>query len=77
VPLYCFDIIDNGVFRRDDVGMELANLDEAREHAQALLSHMAYSKRPDGDGYVLECEVREQKRKPIYRSTLGYHSSFS
>ena len=77
MPLYYFDIIDNGVLCRDEVGTELANFDEAREHAQALLPHMARFKRPYGDEFTLECELRERNREPIYRGTLTYHSTRS
>lgn len=73
MPLYYFDIIDDGICNHDEFGIELADIHEAREQAQALLPDIARTEMPGGENHTFVCEVREEERGVVYRGSLVYH----
>ena len=76
MPFYYFDLIENGVLTRDDVGIDLVDVAEAREQAQAILPEMARAAATAADSQVFVCEVREAEGGPIYRGSLTYRGTF-
>ena len=75
MPLYFFDVIDNGALSRDDYGIELASFEEARDQAQVLLPDMARTELPGCDQHTFVCEVREEMRGLVYRGSLTYQGT--
>ena len=72
MPLYYFDIIDDGTMHRDEFGADLPGFEEARQQAQSLLPDIARDELPDGDEHTFVCEVREGERGIVYRGRLIY-----
>ena len=70
MPLYFFDIIDNGALSRDDHGIELASFEEARDQAQVLLPDIVRTELLGRDLHTFVCEVREEMRGMVYRGSL-------
>ena len=72
MPLYFFDVVDNGVVSRDEFGVELTGFDEARGEAIVLLPDIARDELPDGERHVFACWVRDERDRVVYRGTLTY-----
>ena len=75
MPLYFFDIIDNGAVNRDEFGIQLASFEEARDQAQVLLPDIARTELPGRDQHTVVCEVREEMRGLVYRGSLTYQGT--
>lgn len=71
MPRYHFDVTDTGRLTRDEEGLELPNLQEARKEAVAALADMAKDELPDGDHREFVVEVRHGRPEPILRATLS------
>ena len=72
MPLYFFDVIDDGVLSRDEFGMELVSFEEARDQAISLLPELAREQLPNGETHVFACEVRNGEDRVLYRGCLTY-----
>lgn len=72
MPLYFFDIIDDGHLSRDDFGLELVDFDEARDQAVVLLPDIARDELLGGELHVFICEVRDADNRVVYRGNLTY-----
>ena len=72
MPLYFFDVIDNGVLNRDEFGVDLEGFQDARDQAIALLPDIARAELPDGERHTFACWVRDERGRVIYRGTLTY-----
>ena len=75
MPRYFFDIRDAKGFHRDQFGDELADFDEARDQAQALLPDIVREELPDGDLHEVVCEVRDETGKVVYRGEITYRGT--
>ncbi len=71
MPRYYFDVIDTGRRIRDEEGVELPNLHEARKQALAALGDMAKDELPDGDHREFVVEVHDGSAAPMLRATLS------
>jgi hypothetical protein len=71
VPTYFFDIINAGTVTRDDYGVELADDDEARQQAIALLPDMARDEFPDGDQHEIIAKARNEGDEIVYEVSLA------
>ncbi|RYC32396.1 hypothetical protein D3273_08370 [Lichenibacterium minor] len=71
MPLYYIDLYDNEVLARDEFGLELDSLYEAREQAIALLPDMARHGLPDGDSHDYTAVVRCHEGRVRYEVTLS------
>ena len=73
MPLYFFDIHDDGAVSLDDEGSELDTFDEARREARRLLPILASEELPDnGDRRVFMVLVRDSSGQSLYTATLAY-----
>lgn len=73
MPLFFFDVYDNGRLSTDDHGVECSGLAEARDQAVALLPDLARDELPDGDTHSFVCEVRRADGMRCYRATLTFN----
>ncbi len=71
MPLYYIDLYDNETLARDEFGLELESLYEAREQAIALLPDMARHGLPDGDSHDYTAVVRCREGRVRYEATLS------
>ena len=60
MPLYYFDYVDDDREVRDDEGVELANLEQARNEAMRAIMAIAKDKMPDGDRRNFRLSIREE-----------------
>ena len=74
MPRYFFDIHDDkkGI-QRDDVGVELANIEKVRKEAQCILPDIARDEIPrDGDRRMYTVLVTDEDGSAVYSATLSY-----
>lgn len=76
MPRYFFDFYDNDRLTTDDVGVELANLHEARAQAQKALPDVTRELMPDGDRRDLTIVVRCAEKRIRLRTTLSMRSEW-
>jgi hypothetical protein len=68
-----FDIDDDGDLRRDDEGMDFADIPAAREEAIQTLVGLARDILPtDGQHRTLAIVVRGADDRQLFRATLSY-----
>ncbi|WP_237478909.1 DUF6894 family protein [Lichenibacterium dinghuense] len=72
MPFFFFDIVDDGVFSRDDYGVDLPGVDEARDQAIDLIPDVVRTGLADGARHTVTCSVRDEPGRVIYRGTLTY-----
>lgn len=71
MPLYYFDLFDGDELVRDEFGVELDSLYEAREQAIALLPDLARDELPESENYEFVAIVRCREGRVRYRATLS------
>ena len=76
MPLFYFDIYDDGKLARDEFGVELDSLYEAREQAIALLPDLARDGLPDGDSHDFTAVVRCTGGRVRYEATLSFRGNW-
>jgi hypothetical protein len=74
VPRYFFDSRDGEDFIEDDVGLEFATLEEARDEATAALADMARDVLPGSLHRELAIEVRDGDREPLLKTCLVFEA---
>ncbi|EAQ01534.1 hypothetical protein OB2597_01557 [Pseudooceanicola batsensis HTCC2597] len=67
---FYFDVT-NGEHSRDDIGTELADRDEARAEALAVLAPIAGDVFPDEKACSVSVTVRDSDRRPIFQASLA------
>ena len=70
MPIFYFDIYDNGQLSRDDHGFDLETVAEARDQAIGLLPNLARDELPDGEHHSFVCVVRDAANAQLYRASL-------
>jgi hypothetical protein len=60
VPRYYFDCVDGNSEVRDDEGVDLATLEQARKEAVCAIYGLARGKMPDGDRRDFRFAIREE-----------------
>lgn len=71
MPQFHFDIIDTGLFERDEHGLELPSTGAARKQAVSTLAGIAREELPDGDFREFVIRVRDgQGEKPVLTASL-------
>lgn len=65
MPNYFFDVRDGQGVHRDDVGLELPDIDTAIVEARRALADMNREALPDGDNHDLEILIRDQVDGPV------------
>ena len=76
MPIFYIDVYDNEMLARDEFGLELDNLDEAREQAIALLPDMARQGLPDGDAHDYTAVVRCPEGRIRYEARLSLRGAW-
>jgi hypothetical protein len=71
--LYFFDTRDNGTFIKDDVGIELADLEAAKTQAALSLTDLARDVLPGSIQRMLSVEVRN-RFQPILKDVLTFEA---
>jgi hypothetical protein len=72
MPRYYFDVHD-GVFARDEVGVDLEDIDAARKQVWTTLPVMASQREPDGAmACQLRVDVRDESGKHIFHAALAF-----
>ena len=70
MPLFFFDVCDGGILDRDEFGVELHSLEEARDQAIALLPEIAREAAADGEHPTITATVWCHRGHVRYRTTL-------
>lgn len=65
MPLYFFDVRDGQGTHRDEVGLELPDLDAAIAEARRALADMSREAPVNGHGYDLEILIRDDGEGPV------------
>ena len=73
MPRFYFDVYDTGRFSRDEEGLELSSIEEARSQALAALRDIARDELPDGDRREFLVKVRDGDSEPIMTASLVLH----
>ncbi|WP_430648613.1 DUF6894 family protein [Bradyrhizobium manausense] len=68
---YYFDIRDGGQFIRDDEGVELPDIESARQEATAALSEISRECGRGGPQHRMAVEVRDD-RGPVLEATFSF-----
>ena len=72
MPRFFFDVHD-GTFMRDDMGVELQNVDAARKAVWNTLPAMASQREADGDmACQLRMDVRDENGKHLFHAALAF-----
>ena len=75
MPRYFFDTTDAGKTIRDDVGIDLADIEAARKHVGKILPNLARNGLPDGEAHTFECDARNGAGVIVYHGELTYRGS--
>lgn len=70
MPRYFFDVKDADTYRRDEVGLDLADDEAARKHVGMLLPSVVQHSLPDGTPHAFECSARNGAGMVVYRGEL-------
>ncbi|WP_024350990.1 DUF6894 family protein [Aurantimonas coralicida] len=70
MPLYFFDVLDQGEFSEDDVGIECRSLEDVRKTAIDALPDIAKSVVPRDDHRTISVTVRDETGTSIFRASL-------
>ena len=76
MPVFYFDVYDNELLTRDEWGVEIDDLREARDQAIAILPEMARDVLPDSETYVFMAEVRSEDGHICYRAKLTFEGTW-
>jgi hypothetical protein len=71
MPRYFFDTYDGDRFLPDDVGLEFAGLEVAKQEAQKALPEMAREVLPDGNHRTFVVSVRDEAGTVRIRMSLS------
>lgn len=70
MPTYFFDTYDDGEFMRDEVGLDFASLQEARDQAASLLPDLIRQEAPPREHQQFAVVVRDFEGRPVYGATM-------
>jgi hypothetical protein len=73
MALYFFDTRDNDLFIKDDVGVELPDLEAVKEQSALLLAELARDVLPASLQRTLTVEVRDE-RQPVMLAKLLFEA---
>lgn len=70
MPLFYFDIYENGVLAADEFGDEHDSFEDARAQAITILPDMARDEIPVCDHQEFRCDVKDDSGIVVYRARL-------
>ena len=73
---YFFDTHDGKALLRDEVGIELEDLERVRAEAIDALPDMAREELPDGNERVFAVQVRDEEGRVVFAATLTFKSEW-
>ena len=76
MPIYFFDSRDGDTWVRDESGIEVAGLSEARDQATAGLADMAKDSSPNAIHRDMAIEVRDEAGQVLIRASLRLDVEF-
>ena len=71
MPTFYFDISDGDEQVRDDLGIELSDVQAARRQAISVLPDIARDELPDGDRREFRAVVRDASGKTVFKAKLS------
>jgi hypothetical protein len=74
MPRFYFDTWDNDRCTRDDVGVEVADLQKAKQLAAKSLANLANDILPDGSYRHMAVEVRDESGEIILTAELRFEA---
>ena len=74
MPLYFFDMRDNDTFIKDDVGVELPDLEAVKAQAALSLAELARDVLPGSLQRDLAVEARDERR-PVLQAKLRFEAN--
>lgn len=75
MPRYFFDTTDAGKTIRDNIGIDLADVEAARKHVGKILPNLARNGLPDGEIHTFECNARDEMGTIVYHGDLTYRGT--
>ena len=76
MPRYYFDTRDNESFIADEVGLDLQNVEAARDEAVRGLADLARDVLPEGIRRTLAIEVKDAFNRPLLRTALVFEVKY-
>ena len=69
---FYFDVRDGSKFIRDENGLELSGVDQARDEAATTLAELVKGRLPGVFEYEIAIEVRDEAKEPLLRAMLRF-----
>ena len=76
MPRYFFDVFDGEKLTRDEIGIELADLERVRSEAIQALPEIARDELPDGDVRVFSVQARAEGDRVIFTASLTFKAEW-
>ena len=74
---YFFDTSDGNKLMRDEVGIELDDLERVRAEAIDALPDIARDKLPDGNDRVFSVQARDREGRVVFTATLAFKGEWA
>jgi hypothetical protein len=74
---YFFDTFDGKELMRDEVGIELGELERVRVEAIDALPDLAREELPDGDESVFAVHARDEEGRIVFTATLTFKGEWN
>jgi hypothetical protein len=72
MPRFFFDVMDGRDLNRDEIGLELDDLDRVRSEAIDALPDIARAELPDGDRAEFAVYARDESGRVVFKATLNF-----
>jgi hypothetical protein len=76
MPRYFFDVFDGEKLVRDEIGIELADLEQVRIEAIEALPDIARDQLPDGDERAFAVEARDEHGRVVFAARLNFKAEW-
>jgi hypothetical protein len=76
MPHYYFDTRDNENFIADEIGLDLQDVEAARDEAARGLADLAKDILPEGIQRTLAIEVKDEFKRPLLRTALVFEVKY-
>ena len=77
MPRYFFDVFDGEKLTRDEIGIELAGLEQVRIAAIDALPDIARDELPNGDQRLFSVEARDQENRVVFKASLNFKAEWA
>ena len=76
MPRFYFDVSEGESFTRDEIGLDLPDLDQVRAEAINALPEIAREALPDGDETSFAVEARDESGRVVFKATLNFKAEW-